>query len=115
VERVLVIGCSGSGKTTLARKIAAAHNLPWTSLDNLFWKPGWVESSDEEFFPKVDALCNEPRWVIDGTFSRTLHLRLPRADTVIWLDLPLRTCLWSVLKRVVQWRGRVRPEMPAGC
>lgn len=117
-----MIGCSGSGKTTLARRIAREHDLPWISLDTLFWQPGWVESTDEEFFPKVEAWCAKDAWVIDGTFSRTLHLRLPRTDTVIWLDLPRRTCLWGITRRwCVNWRpalfggSRTRPEMPAGC
>lgn len=115
MRRVLVMGCSGSGKTTLARRIAERYGLTWSSLDSVFWKPGWVESTDEEFFPKVEALMEEPRWVIDGTYTRTLHLRLPYADTVIWLDLPRRTCLLSIVRRVMLNYGTVRPELPEGC
>ena len=122
MKRVLVIGCSGSGKTTLARRIARERGLPQVSLDTLFWKPGWIETPDTEFFPKVEAWCARDAWVMDGTFSRTLHLRLPRADTVIWLDFPRRTCLWGIARRwLANWRlallggSRTRPEMPEGC
>jgi len=115
VQRVLVIGCRGSGKTTLTRRIAAERSLPWTSLDSIFWKPGWVETPDAEFIPRVEALCKGDAWVIDGSYVRTLAKRLEYADTVVWLDLPRRSCLWGVTRRILNGYGRVRSEMPEGC
>lgn len=47
-------------------------------LDVLFWKPGWVESSYEEFRPKVAAAVAEDRWIMDGNYSRTFDIRMPR-------------------------------------
>ena len=51
--RINVIGTSGSGKSTLAKRIAEKLDIPYIELDELFWKPNWTESTDEEFFPKV--------------------------------------------------------------
>jgi adenylate kinase family enzyme len=113
--RILVIGCSGSGKTTLARRLARALNLPHYSIDRLFWQPGWVESRDAEFFPRVEAACREPAWVMDGTYSRTLPLRLTYADAVVWLDVPRATCIARVLWRFITHVGQVREDMGPGC
>jgi adenylate kinase family enzyme len=52
---------------------------------------------------------------MDGNFAQTFDLRMPRADTLIWLDLPRHVCIWRVLKRVMSDYGRVRPDLPDGC
>lgn len=43
VRKVLVYGVTGSGKTTMAEAISKATSLPWHSVDDLTWQPGWVE------------------------------------------------------------------------
>jgi adenylate kinase family enzyme len=52
---------------------------------------------------------------MDGNYSSTLDLRIPVADTIVFLDLPRRVTLPSVLTRQLRWYGRVRPEMARGC
>jgi len=47
--------------------------------------------------------------------SRTFPDRLARADTFIWLDLPLPLRCWRVFKRTVLSYGKVRPDMGEGC
>jgi len=49
MERIMIIGCGGSGKSTLARQLGEKLSLPVVHLDKLFWKPGWVHISQEEF------------------------------------------------------------------
>lgn len=115
MKRILVIGCSGGGKSTLARKLGEKLALPVVHLDVLFWKPGWVESSYDEFRPKVAAAVAEDRWIIDGNFSRTFDLRLPRADTVVWVDQPRRVCLWRAFRRTLTLFGETRADLAPGC
>jgi adenylate kinase family enzyme len=115
VERVLVIGSPGAGKSTLATEIARRTGLPLVHMDQLAWKAGWVEASLDELDAKVREAVAGPRWVIDGNYGRTLPLRLPRADTVIDLDLPRWLCVWSILRRRLQHRGRTRADMTPGC
>lgn len=115
MQRILVIGCSGGGKSTLARALGRRFNLPVVHLDVLFWKPGWVESAYEEFRPKVAAAVAEDRWVIDGNYSRTFDLRLPRAETIVWVDQPRRVCLWRAFRRSLTQFGRNRADLAPGC
>lgn len=49
-KRINVVGTSGSGKSTFARKLAQTMQLPYIEMDKVFWKPNWVEPSNEEFF-----------------------------------------------------------------
>ena len=110
MRRILVTGNSGSGKSTVARALGRILDLPVVHLDRLYWNPGWVATPDDEFERKItDALASNA-WVCDGNYSRFLDLRLARADTFIFLDLPRRVCVWRVLKR----RGP-RPDLPPDC
>ena len=115
MERIMIIGCSGSGKTTLARKLGEETGLPVIHLDRIWWKPGWVESSREEFDAKLLAEMEQPRWIIDGNYSRTMPQRFERCDTVIYLDFNRFQCLWGVIKRVVTNYGTTRPDMGDNC
>ncbi len=42
-------------------------------------------------------------------------MRVNAADTVIFLDMPRRVCLYRVIKRALKFRGRNRPDMAVGC
>ena len=115
MERILIIGCGGAGKSTLARILGEKLNLPVVHLDQLFWKPGWVEESREEFDRKLVLELEKPRWIIDGNFDRTMPQRLKKCDTIIYLDFSRFTCLRGVMKRILTTYGRVRPDMGDGC
>ena len=115
MERVLIIGCGGSGKSTLARALGDITGLPVVHLDKLFWKPGWVESSQEEMDGKIREVLAQPRWIMDGNFNRTMAWRLERCDSVIYLDFSRLACLMGVAKRILTTYGTVRPDMGEGC
>ncbi|MGO1060355.1 topology modulation protein [Planococcus sp. FY231025] len=114
--RIMVVGVSaGVGKSTFARALGEELGLPVYHLDRYHWKPGWVEADKNEFREALEGLVNEDAWIIEGNYSSTIDLRLSRADTLIYLELPLRVCLYRVLKRWLTNIGRTRPDMGEGC
>ena len=115
MERVIIIGCGGAGKSTLARKMGEKTGLPVVHLDKLFWKPGWVESAKAEIDEIIRREMEQPRWIMDGNYNRTLAQRIACCDTVIYLDFSRIACLLGVIKRVLTTYGTVRPDMGAGC
>jgi len=74
-----------------------------------------VESSDPELDPKVRRFIKGKTWVFDGNYSRSLDMRLKRADTVVYLDINKWICRWRVIQRWLTWHGRQRPDMGEGC
>lgn len=102
-HRIVIWGATGSGKTTLARRLAGTLGLPAIELDAIRHNGAW----DAVDFPEMrevlrDRLAACPDgWVIDGSYSPTHDLYLPRADTLIWLHLPWRVSFWRLLKRTV--------------
>lgn len=115
MRRVLIIGPCGSGKSTLARELAPLLGLPLFHMDQLNWNPGWVETERTALRAKVEGVAAGEAWLIDGNYGSVLVPRLERADTVIYLDFPIRLCLWRLVRRIVTHRGRSRPDMPEGC
>ena len=115
MERIMIIGCGGSGKSTLARQLGEKTGLPVIHLDKLFWRPGWVSLTREEFDVVHNAAIEEKKWILDGNFDRTMEPRIRRCDTVVYLDFSRIACLCGVMKRILTTYGKVRPDMGEGC
>ncbi len=117
MNRIVVIGCSGSGKSTLTRELAGRTGIPAFHLDQLYWQPGWVPHPDLASFRKsVDAIVAGDRWILDGGFYDAAGpARFERADSVVLLDLPTRTCLYRAVRRWWTYRGETRPDLAPGC
>ena len=115
MERIIIIGCGGAGKSTLARQLGEKLDIPVVHLDALFWKPGWVEETAEEFDRKLAKELEKPKWIMDGNFNRTIPQRVAKCDTIIYLDFSRFACIRGVIKRVLTTYGTVRPDMGEGC
>ncbi|MEL6618512.1 MAG: AAA family ATPase [Pseudomonadota bacterium] len=115
MRRVMIIGQPGSGKSTLARRLGDLTFLPVIHIDHIHWKPGWVERDRAEKTRMALNVIERPAWIFEGGHSATWPQRLERADTLIWLDMPLVLRAKRVLWRTIRYFGRTRPDLPDGC
>lgn len=99
MNRIAIIGCGGSGKSYLARQLAQRFDLPVTHLDAVYYDDEWNTLPKDKFATVQEQLVSSLSWVIDGNYASTLPIRLKAADTIVFLDLPARTCLWGILQR----------------
>lgn len=108
-RRIVVVGSSGSGKSTLAAALATSLDVPHVELDALHWEPGWQGVPIEELRARVAAATAGDGWVVDGNYSGSWSASWPRAETLVWLDLPLPLVLWRIGVR--SWRRSSRHEL----
>ncbi|WP_370401916.1 AAA family ATPase [Sulfitobacter sp. JB4-11] len=115
MKRVMIVGGPGSGKSTLARALGRRLDLPVFHMDRIQWMAGWVSRSRDERREMALAVEAQEMWVFEGGFSTTYDNRAARADTIIWLDMPVALQMWRVTKRLFQYWGQERPDMAEGC
>jgi adenylate kinase family enzyme len=107
---VAIIGTSGSGKSTLGVSLADRLGVPYVELDSIFHQPHWTPLPAPEFERRVEEVAALPSWVIDGSYSAVRHLIWPRAECIVWLDLPRLLVTYRVLRRTVV-RCAIREEL----
>ena len=114
MTRLVVIGPSGSGKTRLSARLAELLDARHVEIDALWHGPNWESCGPEELRARVSAATEGDDWISDGTYHTVIgDLVLERAETVVWLDLPVALVLGRLLRRtwvrkrddVVLWNG----------
>ncbi|MGE7205287.1 topology modulation protein [Sphingomonas sp. NPDC019816] len=118
--RIMVMGPPGSGKSTLARMLGERLGLPVWHADALFHGLGWIARPRNEFIADMTVIAARPAWVIDGNYSSAHYGpattdRLARSERIILLDLPRRTTIPRILRRVARYHGQQRPDSAPGC
>jgi adenylate kinase family enzyme len=115
-RRIAVLGPSGSGKSFVSTRLAEITGLPLVHLDRLAYQPGWRETDADELKRNHRELLEDAEWVIDGNYTNVDKAeRIRRADLVVVLAPPRRTCLRCILRRQTLNCGRARPDMAEGC
>jgi adenylate kinase family enzyme len=116
--RIAITGPSGSGKTTLAAELARRLGLRHVEIDALHHGPNWESCGADVLRERVAAATQGDGWVTDSTYHSMLGtLVVDRADLLVWLDLPITTVLWRLLRRThvrnrdrtELWNGNVEP------
>lgn len=100
-DRILVYGVTGSGKTALAARISASTGIPWHSVDDLTWEPGWIPVPADEQRRRIEAICSGDRWVLDTAYGRWLEIPLARVELIVALDFPRWLSLSRLIRRTV--------------
>ena len=94
----------------MAQRASEILGVPYVELDALHWtRPNWELPPIEEFRARVEAATTGDAWVVAGNYSGARDIVWSRADTVLWLDLPILQCTKRVLARTLRrgWRREV--------
>jgi adenylate kinase family enzyme len=103
VDRVVVVGGPGSGKSSVAAQIARALGVTKVELDDLWWGPKWTPAGRDQLRSSVNEVLAAGHWVIEGNyFDEVADLVWPRADLIVWLDVPRRVGVRRALLRSVR-------------
>jgi len=107
-RRIAIVGCGGAGKSWLAVRLGDRLGLPIHRLDEHYYDASWNSVGDWPERQRTLAAADD--WIMDGTYVSTLDSRLDRAEVVVLMDLPTRTCLRAVVLRRLRHRGPTRPD-----
>jgi adenylate kinase family enzyme len=97
----MLYGVTGSGKSTAAARISAATGVPWTSVDDLAWQPGWVQLPEDEQRERITEICAGETWLLDTAYAVWRDVPLARVELVVGLDYPRWLSLPRLARRTV--------------
>ena len=102
LRKIVTFGNSGSGKSTLAKELQRSEGLSHLDLDTLAWKPTSpperrpLKESKQQISEFIDS---NGSWVIEGCYSDLLQIALPSSNELIYMNLPVESCLKNAKKR----------------
>jgi len=102
LQKIIIFGNSGSGKSTLAKTLAMNYQLAHLDLDSIAWQnttpPARLSISKSSILIS-DFLSANNCWVIEGCYSDLLTLVIPEANEIIFLNLPVSSCVENAKNR----------------
>lgn len=114
MNRIAIVGNSGAGKSIFAKKLGIKLNIKVFHLDNLYHLSEKSNKNPSSWDNVQNRLVLVNKWIIDGNFPRTWHIRFKFADTIIFFDFPILLSLFRVLYRRIRYNKTGRPDMPIG-
>jgi adenylate kinase family enzyme len=102
LRKILIFGNSGSGKSTLAKGLCNSESLSHLDLDLLAWKPEMPPERKpiNESEIEISAFINSNSgWVIEGCYSDLLEIALPFSNEIIFMNLPVESCIENAKNR----------------
>lgn len=100
-QRILVYGVTGSGKTTFAENLSHVLGIPWHSVDDLTWEPGWVVVAPQVQRDRITAICSQPTWILDTAYKSWLDVPFASTELIIALDYPRWFSLARLFRRTI--------------
>ncbi len=102
MKRIIIFGNSGAGKSTLAKRLSDQHDLPHLDLDILAWNDTAppTRAPIAESCEQIHAFTRANKsWVIEGGYADLLSIVMPSANEMLFLNLPVETCISNARKR----------------
>jgi adenylate kinase family enzyme len=85
----------------LARRIAEITGLPYHSVDDLAFLPGWQQVPDDEQRAKIAAIVQQEAWILDSAYGKWLDLILPQKPLILALDYPRWVSFGRLFRRTI--------------
>ena len=85
-NKISIIGGSGTGKTTLSESLSKDLNMPVYHIDGIHHLKNWEIRKKEETDKIIHDIIKKDKWIIDGTYTKTLEDRVKVSDLIIYLD-----------------------------
>src|SRR3954451_13016894 len=108
-RRIAVVGCGGAGKTYVGTRLASKYALPLIHADEIVYRDGALQP-EAEWQAGLNARAGEDAGGIDAIKLSILEYRVARADIVVFLDLPRRSCYLGLVQRGKWRRDIVNPQ-----
>jgi adenylate kinase family enzyme len=103
MRRVAVFGNAAGGKSTLAKRLASLTRLPLHALDRIQFRTGGGKVPHEEYLKAHADILRQEDWIIDGFGCiASAWERFSKADTLVYIDLPVATHFRWATKRLIQ-------------
>ncbi len=102
LKRIMIFGRPGSGKSTFAIWVSEILRLPLHHLDKYFYVNNWIERDYNEFLKLQQNIVNSECWIVDGNSTRSLKMRMKRADLVLYFNFPKVICAYRIFKRFLK-------------
>lgn len=103
LRRVAIMGNGGSGKTWLARQLSLLLDRAPVHLDDIYWQPGphgnGIARDKAIVIEEIRELSLTSGWIIEGVYGWVINVILPRATTLVFLDLPEDECIANIRAR----------------
>ncbi|MFT6735484.1 MAG: adenylate kinase family enzyme [Polaribacter sp.] len=99
---MLILGNSSSGKSTLAKELSNTKGLAHLDLDTLAWKattPPERKPLNESTMEITRFIDSNSSWVIEGCYADLFELAAPYSSEVIFMNLPVETCIANAKNR----------------
>ncbi|MEW8562530.1 MAG: shikimate kinase [Candidatus Thiodiazotropha sp.] len=92
--KTVLLGNAGAGKTTLASQLIQQEPAARLSLDELAFSEGAERRSLEESIGDALQFINTNQsWIIEGCYSDIVEPLLPYANTLIFLNPGVESCI----------------------
>lgn len=107
MNKIFIVGIVASGKTALARTLSHQLNVPWYELDSIVHRKtrtGRYKRNAAEQVEVIMEIDHTGSWIFEGTDRESYQCLYEMADTIIFLDTPLRKRRVRIATRFVKQR-----------
>ncbi len=99
--KIYIVGAVGSGKSTLSRKLSDALGIICYSLD-LIQFDGNRRRNVKERDKIFNEILAEEDWIIEDAGRKCFFEGMVKADTIIYLDMPILVVCYRILARWIK-------------